>query len=150
MTDQKAASELKFIIRVPSVLRYVDIAYEFMLQVVRDTELDPERIDWISLAFREAVNNAVLHGNKKDPEKWVDVEISTREGWLYFKVYDEGPGFDQSILRDPRTQDNIFRPNGRGIFLIRQFVDNVRFLEDGGRFGIEIGIDLAKKVKKES
>ena len=92
---------------------------------------------------REAVNNAVLHGNKKDASKWVEVEMERAEGALFIRVWDEGPGLDESCLRDPRSGENLFKPNGRGIFLIKQFVDDVAFLRDKpGRFGVQMRVNL--------
>jgi serine/threonine-protein kinase RsbW len=67
------------------------------------------------------------------------------------KVWDEGGGFSQDVLRDPTSPENLFKPNGRGIFLIRQFTDDLEFAKDAsGRFGIVMTVSLDdKKSKKE-
>lgn len=129
--------------RVHSDLKYVDLFHTLLTQVAREVELTEERVDWLALALREAVNNAVLHGNKKDATKWVEVEMERAEGALFIRVWDEGPGLDESCLRDPRSGENLFKPNGRGIFLIRQFVDGVSFLRTRpGHFGVQMRVDL--------
>jgi len=151
VSQDAKAGDLHFVLRIPSLLSHVDIVYEFLMHLARDLNVPQDRIDWVSLAFREAMNNAILHGNKKDPSKWVDVDMQKAGNKLIMKVFDEGPGFSESILTDPRTEENIFRPNGRGIFLIKQFVDDVRFIRnDAGRFGIELRVDTSLKTNKEA
>lgn len=137
-------------IRVHSHLKYTDLFHTILAQVARDYPVPPERMDWVALSLREAVNNAVLHGNKNDPSKWIELEIEGSESALVMRVWDEGPGFEEQVLRDPRNPENLLKPNGRGIFLIRQFVDDVKFRRDRkGRFGIEMTVDLTKGQSKE-
>ena len=132
--------------RVHSYLRYTDLFESLCKTVFPEFGIPPERMDWLCLSVREAVNNAVLHGNKKDPSKWVEFEIVRDKGSVLLTVWDEGDGFNQSILADPTAPENLLRPSGRGIFLIRQFVDGVRFLPDRrGHFGMEMRVDLNKQ-----
>jgi len=96
------------------------------------------------------VNNAVLHGSKNDPKRWIEVAMAATEKALVIKVWDEGKGFPEDVLRDPRKSENLLRPNGRGIFLIRQFVDKLEFDRDRkGRFGIIMTVNLAAGETKE-
>ncbi len=151
MNQDAKGIDLRFCLRIPSILNHVDIVYEFLIHLAKEFNIQPERIDWVSMAFREAMNNAILHGNKKDPEKWVEVEMEKTGSKVILKVFDEGKGFDKEILRDPRTEENLFRPNGRGIFLIRQFVDDVRFIRNSeGLFGIELCVDTEVNANKEA
>ena len=83
------------------------------------------------IGLTEALSNAMLYGNAQDPEKRVRVELSIRAGDLHVKVTDEGRGFDPSSLPDPRTPDNLTKAGGRGIFLMRQLMDEVRFNASG-------------------
>jgi serine/threonine-protein kinase RsbW len=137
-------SELRISVKVHSDLKYVDLFHTLLIQVAKEVDLSEERVDWLALALREAVNNAVLHGNKRDASKWVEVEMERSEGALFIRVWDEGPGLDESCLRDPRSGENLFKPNGRGIFLIKQFVDDVAFRRDKpGHFGVQMRVDLA-------
>lgn len=138
-------TDLRIWVKVRSDLRYVDLFHAMLIQVAREVELPEERLDWVALALREAVNNAVLHGNRKDASKWVEVDMEREADHLIIRVWDQGPGLDESCLRDPRSQENLFKPNGRGIFLIRQFVDGISFLRDRpGFFGIQMRVDLQR------
>ncbi len=142
--------EIKLSIRVHSHLRYTDLFHTVLAQVAREIEIPEERLDWIALSLREAVNNAVLHGNGNDASKWVEVEMESTPKTFVMKVWDEGKGFSQDVLRDPTSPENLFKPNGRGIFLIRQFTDEVEFSRDAsGRFGIVMTVSLEKKKGKE-
>ena len=84
--------------------------------------------DDIEVALREAIANAVLHGNKEDPSKHVHLKFRCEpDGELFFVVRDEGPGFDPDKVPDPLAPENLMRGTGRGIFLIRSFMDEVHF-----------------------
>jgi serine/threonine-protein kinase RsbW len=141
---ENVEAELRISVRVHSDLKYVDLFHALLGQVSGEVGLPEERQDWVALALREAVNNAVLHGNKKDASKWVEVEMERVRDDLFIRVWDQGPGLDESCLRDPRSQENLFKPNGRGIFLIRQFANEVSFLRNKpGYFGIQMKVALA-------
>lgn len=83
------------------------------------------------VGLTEALSNAMLYGNGDDPEKTVLVELSIDAGDLHVRITDQGRGFDPSSLPDPRTPDNITKPGGRGIFLMRQLMDEVRYNASG-------------------
>lgn len=89
----------------------------------------------ILIAMTEAVNNAIVHGNKLDSNKMVDVRVSVDGPVLEFRIADEGPGFDFENIPDPTSPENIEKPNGRGVFLMRQLADNCEF-EELGRVAI--------------
>ncbi|MEW5763953.1 MAG: ATP-binding protein [Acidobacteriota bacterium] len=144
-------NDLKISIRVRSHLRYSDLFHTVLGQVARLVPLPPERLDWIALSLREAVNNAVLHGNKNDFTKWVEVEMEVSGSVFTIRVWDEGAGFSPGVLSDPRRPENLFKPNGRGIFLIRQFTDHADFARSAdGRFGICMSVDLDSAKDKEA
>jgi|YelNatPaOPRAMG01_1025707.scaffolds.fasta_scaffold03201_16 serine/threonine-protein kinase RsbW len=141
---------LRISIRVHSHLKYTDLFHTVLAQVALEIPIPPERMDWVALALREAVNNAVLHGNKKEPSKWIEVEMVGTPGAFTMTVWDEGPGFNTSQLSDPRDPENLLKPNGRGIFLIRQFTDKVQFVRDAdGRFGLVMTVHLTERGPKE-
>lgn len=79
------------------------------------------------IALTEAVNNAIVHGNGKDISKQVRITLSTSDTELIITVQDQGQGFDINALPDPLHPDNLLRDGGRGVFLIRQLVDNAAF-----------------------
>ena len=87
----------------------------------------------ILVAITEAVNNAIYHGNKANPNKTIDIAFKTHPDRVSFVVKDEGPGFDYNALPDPTNPENIEKPNGRGVFLMRNLADNVTFEDNGSK-----------------
>jgi serine/threonine-protein kinase RsbW len=89
---------------------------------------------WVELSVREAVANAIKHGNQQDPEKKVEVGVGLDEEELVITVADHGHGFDPTHVRDPLAPENRFATDGRGIFYMRKFMDSVdySFAPDGG------------------
>jgi serine/threonine-protein kinase RsbW len=85
----------------------------------------------ILVSAMEAVNNAILHGNKSNPEKIVDIEISFESDELKISVTDEGPGFCPDKVPDPTTPENIEELNGRGIYLMSHLADKIKYSEKG-------------------
>jgi serine/threonine-protein kinase RsbW len=81
----------------------------------------------MAMAVREAAVNAVLHGNEYDPAKKISVSIENTGKSLVIKISDEGKGVDPDTLPDPLAPENLLRGTGRGIFLIRSFMDEVHF-----------------------
>ena len=88
---------------------------------------DEDTAAHIAMAAREAAVNAVMHGNAYDPEKQVSVWFETTAESLTVRVADQGPGLDPDTIPDPLAPENILRGSGRGIFLIRAFMDEVHF-----------------------
>jgi serine/threonine-protein kinase RsbW len=82
---------------------------------------------WIDLAVREAVANAIKHGNRQDPAKQVTIEMSVHGGDVAITVADEGAGFDPEAVGDPLLPENRFRRDGRGIFYMKRFMDEVDY-----------------------
>ncbi len=85
----------------------------------------------ILVATLEAVNNAITHGNRANPHKIVDVEISYEPGKMLVKVTDEGQGFDPNSIPDPTKPENIEELSGRGVFLMSKLADDIIFNEKG-------------------
>ena len=93
------------------------------------------------VAVTEAVNNAIIHGNKANPDKKVKVDCSYKDDRLVFIIKDQGEGFNYSLLPDPTAPENIENPNGRGIFLMKHLADQLIF-SDYGRT-VELGFKLS-------
>ena len=91
----------------------------------------PEHYGNVLIAMTEGVNNAIVHGNKLDPDKSVTVACSVDDKNLVFRITDEGPGFDYDHLPDPTAPENIEKPHGRGVFLMRHLADECTFEDDG-------------------
>jgi len=106
---------------------------EAFVEVLKsDLGLTEEMEANVLVSLTEAVNNAIVHGNKKNPSKKVAIKMEKDSSALVFVVEDEGEGFDPAILLDPTAPENIDKPSGRGIFLMRNLADKVEF-SDGGR-----------------
>jgi serine/threonine-protein kinase RsbW len=126
------------------------------VQVVSDhigrmAGLDDDALHWVSVAVRESVVNAIKHGNKNDESKRVIVEFTPlpmdEPEELVIRVADEGEGFDPEDLADPLAPENILKSSGRGIFLIRSFMDDVQ-LQRGKERGMEVR--MVKKVTRNA
>ena len=95
--------------------------------VGKSAGLDEDELHWVSVAVRESVVNAIKHGNKNDPNKKVIVEFSpvpaSASDELVIRIEDQGEGFVPEEVADPLAPENILKSSGRGIFLIRNFMD---------------------------
>jgi serine/threonine-protein kinase RsbW len=87
----------------------------------------------VLVAITEATNNAIQHGNKLDPKKKVHISYSVDADMIRFTIQDEGQGFNPDILPDPTDPENIEKPHGRGVFLMKRLADTVSFEENGTR-----------------
>ena len=96
-------------------------------ETLRESGASEEQRHWIGLALREAVANAIKHGNRQDPSRQVEVELALTGGDMEIRVSDEGPGFDPDAVKDPLAPENKFRADGRGIFYMKKFMDEVRY-----------------------
>ena len=99
-------------------------------------ELDESLYGKVMLATIEAANNAIVHGNKLDPEKKVKVEIIKRKERIEIYVEDQGNGFDYMRIPDPTAPENIENIHGRGVFLMKQLSDEVNFYKNGTKVQI--------------
>jgi serine/threonine-protein kinase RsbW len=116
------------------ILDFVQVACEGLGRLAG---LDEDSLHWLGVAVRESVINAIKHGNAGDEGKRVHVEftpLATEPSGLTIRVRDEGPGFDPEELPDPLAPENVLKPSGRGIFIIRSFMDEVdlRRAPEGG------------------
>ena len=111
-------------------------------QIARMAGLDEDARHWVNVAVRESVINAIKHGNAHDERKRVHVEFTPlhaaepAEG-IQIRVRDEGPGFDPATLPDPLAPENLLKSSGRGIFLIRSFMDEM-VLQRAPEGGMEV------------
>ena len=107
------------------MLDFVQVVTEHMAKSVG---LDDDARHWVSVAIRECVINAIKHGNRNDTSKrvWVDLETPQDQSALTIRVRDEGEGFDPEEVANPLAPENLLKASGRGIFLIRNFMDHVQ------------------------
>jgi serine/threonine-protein kinase RsbW len=135
----------------PSTLEMLDTAQSVSEQVGRAAGLDDESLHWVGVAVRESVINAIKHGNGGDERKRVYVEFTPLEDddppGLAIRVRDEGPGFDPALLPDCVAPENLLKCSGRGIFLIRSFMDEL-VLQRAPEGGMELR--MVKRVQHQS
>ena len=112
---------------LPSITSAVKSIEPFLSSIPELSQLDPHRYHDMLVAVTEAVNNAIIHGNKLDPSKPVTIDVQTDTHELIFIVCDCGLGFDPSSIPDPRLPENILREGGRGVFLIKNLADSAEF-----------------------
>lgn len=100
---------------------------KFLAKISKVVGLDEIQMHKVMVSLTEAVNNAIVHGNKSVIEKRVVVQCEVLPGWLLFLITDQGKGFRPEHIRNPLKEENLYRENGRGIFLMRTLMDKVEF-----------------------
>ena len=121
-------------VEFPSQVRYLKAVVDRVVEGCRRLRgVDRDRAFRLRVALGEALANAILYGNREDPTRRVAVEVEAAEGALRVSVADEGEGFDPAAVPDPRRQENRDRVHGRGLFLLRTLMDEVRHNEVGNR-----------------
>lgn len=129
-----------------SNLDSVDAAEALTLDVAGKAGFEEDDLHQIGMAVRECVVNAVVHGNRYNEGKKVHVSVGKAPGKLTVVIGDEGEGFDLTDLPDPLAEENLLRHSGRGIFLIRAFMDDVQ-VRRRSPSGTEV--TLVKKVAEK-
>lgn len=115
---------------------------KFLEKVNKSIHLGDTRYNKLLVATTEAVNNGIIHGNKRDPQKKVTLTIEVNSLTLIVRVQDEGPGVDPSTIPDPLAEENLMRENGRGVFLMRSLMDDVAFDQSPGRSRVVMKMNL--------
>ena len=120
--------ERQLVFELPNDLRYIEETVDF---VVSHCSTCDEVARKLRLNFRvslvEALSNAMIYGNGRDPSKRVHVEVFLAEGSVTARVTDEGAGFDPGGVPDPTVPANLCKDSGRGLFLMRELMDEVRY-----------------------
>ena len=130
-----------------SAFEMLDFVQVVSDHIARGIGLDEDSSHWVGVAIRESVINAIKHGNRNDSSKHVFVEFETAttdEPQLTIRVRDQGDGFDPETVADPLAPENLLKSSGRGIFLIRNFMDDVQ-LQRAPQGGMEIR--MVKRVQ---
>lgn len=121
-----------FVLELPSDPGVIETAVAYLVDRLRAYAFGGSRLN---LNFRvgvaEALANAMIYGNGSDPDKRVRVEVELSSDQVALQVYDEGKGFDPADVPDPTLPENLEGTGGRGIFLIRELMDEVRYNEPG-------------------
>jgi serine/threonine-protein kinase RsbW len=110
----------------------VDDVVQRVMKAIREADCADGKEDAIELALAEALSNAVVHGAKSDPSKLIECDVACdRKHSLLVIVRDPGNGFDPSKIPNPCVGENLFSSHGRGVYLINQLMDDVRFHKNG-------------------
>src|SRR6266542_4876975 len=128
----------------------IEMAQHLCGKLLEGWDLSEETTHWILMALREALANAIKHGNSQDVEKRVHLEMDVTGHHLKIRIQDEGPGFDPDRVVDPLAPENRLKTSGRGIFYMKTFMDDVRFRRaDGGGMEIVLTKNLGSGKEKE-
>lgn len=118
-------------IQIPAISENIRMIESFIDNSKEKFHLDEDLYGNIMIAVTEAVNNAIKHGNKSNSEKNVTLSLSLTENVIKFKIEDQGAGFNYHNLPDPTAPENLEKPSGRGIFLMKHLADEVAFHDEG-------------------
>ncbi len=115
---------------------------KFISDVAEECNLDDEIRSNLSLSISEAASNAMVHGNKLDPKKYVDITITVNDNKIELIIKDEGNGFDPTSVPDPTEPENLLKDSGRGIHIMKTFLENLRynFTDSGTEVILEISL----------
>jgi serine/threonine-protein kinase RsbW len=105
----------------------LEIVEKFVNTFTKEIELDHEKLPGLLLSITEAVTNAIKHANKYDVNKKVQIDVLLEGNLLTLKIKDEGTGFDPEAIPDPTEPENLLKDSGRGLFLMRFYMKELRF-----------------------
>jgi len=120
-------------IKIKSELKNLRIVERVVDELSAEMGIDSNNYGKIIVSTMEAVNNAVIHGNKSDIKKEIEIKFNYEENKLKITVEDEGNGFNYNNIPDPTLPENIEKITGRGVFLMRKLADEVKFNKKGNR-----------------
>ena len=118
-------------LKIESSINNLRIVENTIEEVMNEIGITEENYGKILVSILEAVNNAIMHGNRYETDKFVDIEISYRNEKLKIKVSDEGKGFVPEEVPDPTIPQNLESLNGRGIFLMSKLADEIKYSKRG-------------------
>lgn len=134
----------ELVLELPNDIRTIEHAVDYVVDQCRQCEVHASRLRLnFKVGLTEALSNAMLYGNDRDPGKRVRVEVRVGVDEITARVTDEGAGFDPCGVPDPTLPDNVSRPCGRGIFLMRKLLDEVSFNDQGNSVTLVLRLDPA-------
>ncbi len=102
-------------------------------EITKNAGINKDNYGKILVSVLEAVNNAIIHGNRSDENKYVNVNIVLKNNVLEITIEDEGKGFKPENVPDPTNPENVERTNGRGVFLMKNLADEIQFNRKGNK-----------------
>ena len=122
-----AKRETDFQMAIQSTLDEIESVEKLAEKAAQKMNFNEDEKDSLAIAVTEAVNNAIIHGNKEDRNKKVAIEFTFEANMLTVTITDEGKGFNPQNLRDPLAPENLLKENGRGIFILSSLMDDVKY-----------------------
>ncbi len=110
---------------IPSDQSYLPKVEKFVMRFCKKANLNDDQSDNMAIAITELVNNGIIHANKFSPEKKVTIQVVYYSNRINVAVIDQGSGFDPAAISNPTDPANLWRQNGRGIFLVKNLIDEV-------------------------
>ena len=128
----------------------IELAQHLCGKLLDGRDVPEETKHWLLMALREALANAIKHGNRQDTSKRIHLEMDVVGENLRISIRDEGEGFDPGAVDDPLAPENRLKTSGRGIFYMKTFMDDVRFRRlEGGGMEIVLTKNLGSGKEKE-
>ena len=121
-------SQTHFNFEIQSDLGNLPLVEEFIEESAKKLRLDRDTVNSLLIAVNEATNNAVVHANKSDPDKKVQISLSQQDNIITVSVTDEGEGFNPEEVPDPTLPENILKDHGRGIYIMRSCVGDIEYV----------------------
>lgn len=118
-------------IKISSEFRNIHEVEQFLNSMLKEFDIPRKIYCKIYLATTEGVNNAILHGNKEDASKTVEIVFKNKRTYFEVGITDQGNGFNMEVVPDPTDKTNLRRESGRGIFIMRQYADKLKFTNNG-------------------
>jgi serine/threonine-protein kinase RsbW len=144
MADHQSGAARSTEVHLESTLDSVDAAEALVLQFAQEAGFEEEDLHKIGMAVREAMVNAVVHGNRYNLKKKVHLTVQATAGRLSLTIVDEGEGFEATELPDPLAEENLLRQSGRGLLLIKAFVDEFDMRRAEPPMGTEVRLVVHK------
>jgi serine/threonine-protein kinase RsbW len=120
-------------IRIKSKMSNVSVVENAIDEITKNAGINKDNYGKILVSVLEAVNNAIIHGNRSDENKYVNVNIVLKNNVLEITIEDEGKGFKPENVPDPTNPENVERTNGRGVFLMKNLADEIQFNRKGNK-----------------
>jgi serine/threonine-protein kinase RsbW len=120
-------AEPKYYLEIESTPNNLITVEEFVNYFSIELGLDQEKINGLLLAITEATTNAIIHGNKNNKLKLVRIYVYVEDSTLTVKIKDEGKGFDPTTVPDPTDPENLLKDSGRGLYLMRVYMDSLTY-----------------------
>jgi len=137
-------SPRRFELTIPSRLEEMEAVHKLIQEAIKEYKLSDELAHWIELTISESMINAIQHGNQADPAKKATLKISCNGEHIEIIVEDQGRGFTFDKVADPTDIANLLKPSGRGILIIRSFMDEVDLSQ---REGGGCRLRMVKKIR---